>query len=244
LAYVIPDTQSRDLVRNPLIPIARHICHLRPSMLIHLGDHWDFPSLSPYDKGKKSHQALTYHTDVVAGNNAMIEFWHRIMLYWPSFHNDCESVILGGNHENRRIRAMDIAESSLVELMTLFPPNYDHWDTQLEFLKVFKWEGIEFCHYFQNPASARPINTARMLLTKRHISCIAGHKQGWDYEELPKGCDSQIQAIIAGSCYYHDETYKAHTNNHFRGTFILKNVKDGTFDYSRYSLESLTNEYK
>ena len=78
---------------------------------------------------------------------------------------------------------------------------------------------------------------------KSHRSRIAGHKQGVDYEEMPSGSDKMIQAMIVGSCYYHDEEYKAHTNNHFRGTVVLKNVREGMFDFSRYSLNALAERY-
>jgi len=79
-----------------------------------------------------------------------------------------------------------------------------------------------------------------MLLNKRHVSCVAGHKQGFDYAEQLQGKDKTIQALIIGSCYYHDENYKAHTNHHWRGTVLLYQLKNGAgFDYARYSLETL-----
>lgn len=243
LAYIIPDTQSREGVKNPLIPVAHHICQIRPSMLIHLGDHWDMPSLSRYDKGKKSHRVRTYHSDIVAGNKSMAEFWEIIHSKWVTFHDQCKSVMLRGNHEQRIETAKQYGPDELVSLMDLYPPCYDHWDKVIPFLKVFEWEGIEFCHYFQNTSSANPVGTARQLLLKGHKSRIAGHKQVFDYEELPQGSDSMIQAMIVGSCYYHEEAYKHHTNNHFRGTVVLKNIKDGTFDFSRYSLDALTERY-
>ena len=243
LAYIIPDTQSRDGVVNPLIPVAHHICQIRPTFLIHLGDHWDFPSLSQYDKGKKSHRSRTYHSDVVAGNKSMAEFWEIILKHWPRFHSECQSVILKGNHEQRLDRAKEYGPDELVSLMDLYPPDYTNWHQVIPFLRVFEWNGIEFCHYFQNSGGPRPIGTARQLLLKSHKSRIAGHKQGFDYEEMPSGSNSMIQAMIVGSCYYHDEEYKAHTQNHFRGTVVLKSFENGVFDFSRYSLSALAAKF-
>lgn len=243
IAYIIPDTQSREGVGNPLIPVAKHISQIRPDIIIHLGDHWDMPSLSQYDKGKKSHRVRTYHTDIRVGNEAMIEFWSILHKYWPSIHDQCKSIILEGNHERRIHRAKEYGPDELVSLMDMYPPDYSHWDRVIPFLTVFEWEGIEFCHYFQNLNSDRPISTARQLLMKSHKSRIAGHKQGFDYEEMGCGHDKMVQGMIVGSCYYHEEEYKAHTNNHFRGTVVIKNVQDGMFDFSRYSLDSLTKWY-
>ena len=213
LAYLIPDTQVREGVPNPLAPIAHHICAIRPTMLIHLGDHWDMPSLSKYDKGKKSHRALTYLKDISAGNLAMTEFWDIIHSSWPNFHDQCKSVILVGNHEERIDRAKEYGPDELVGLLDRHPRDYTHWDTVVPFLKVFTWHDIEFCHYFQNTNSALPIGNAKMLLTKGHTSRVAGHKQGFDYAEMPCGSQGMIQSLIIGSCYYHEEAYKTHTRS-------------------------------
>lgn len=243
LVYIIPDTQSKSNVLNPLIPLAHHICQIRPTLLIHLGDAWDMPSLSQYDKGKKSHRSRTYHTDVAAGNKAMAQFWEIIHSKWPSFHDQCQAVILKGNHEDRIDRAKEYGPDELVTLMDEFPCDYSYWDQVMPFLKVFEWGGIEFCHYFQNSGGPKPVGTARQLLMKGHKSRVAGHKQGFDYEEMPSGSNSMIQGMIVGSCYYHDEAYKAHTNNHFRGSVVLKSFIDGVYDFSRYSLGALAKRY-
>jgi hypothetical protein len=83
------------------------------------------------------------------------------------------------------------------------------------------------------------------MLNKRHVSCIAGHKQGFEYEEQLSGEDKTIQAMIVGSTYYHDEEYKNQSNHHWRGTVLLYNLECSTgFDYARYSLETLDMLYE
>lgn len=241
--YVIPDTQSKCGVENPLIAVACHISELKPDYIIHLGDHWDFPSLSQYDKGKKSHRAKTYRKDCEAGNHAMQEFFEVLDEQWPEHENVCEKIILVGNHEYRRDRAMEYGPDELIDLMDLVTPDYTRWDKVIPFLKVHKIEGIYFCHYFQQDASDRPISKPQQLLSKRHRSMIAGHKQGFEYAESITMEGDRIQAIIAGSCYYHDEGYKGHTNHHFRGTLTLRTIKAGQFDYSIHSLTSLDRAY-
>lgn len=240
--YVIPDTQSKVGVRNPLIPIAYHICEIRPSMIIHLGDHWDFPSLSQYDKGKKSHRVKTYRQDCEAGNHSMREFFAILDENWKD-HHSCKKVILRGNHEHRRDRAIEYGPDELVDLMELIKPDYTGWDEVVPFLQPYCIEDIYFCHYFQQDKSSRPIARPGQLLSKRHRSCIAGHQQGFEYAESITMEGEIIQAIIAGSCYFHDEAYKGHTNNHWRGTLCLYNITQGAFDFARYSLTSLDSWY-
>jgi len=239
--YVIPDTQSKEGVQNPLLPIAHHICELKPDYVIHMGDHWDMPSLSSYDKGKKSHEAKTYRKDITAGNKSMQEFWAVIALKWPKARKECIFEFLNGNHEFRRNRAMEYASEDLRDLMKAFPFEIDGWKEH-PFLKVIIRGGVSFSHYFANLNSDRPIGTARQILLKKHISCVAAHMQGYDYAEQLTG-KKTIQAIIAGSCYYHNETYKPQSNHHWRGSILLRDVKGGMFEFSRFSLFKLKEKY-
>ncbi|MBF31846.1 MAG: hypothetical protein Unbinned1322contig1000_39 [Prokaryotic dsDNA virus sp.] len=239
MIYVIGDTQSKPGVKNPLIAVAHHICDLKPKYVIHLGDHWDMPSLSYYDKGKKSSRPLTYHDDIDAGNRTMDEFWTIIAERWPKALDECQFHILKGNHEDRIRKAMEFCDDNMVRTFIDYPPCYDNWEHVHEFLRIVKIEGINFSHYFQNLSSAHPIGTARQLCLKKHTSCIAGHKQGFDYEEMMAD-DVMIQCMIVGSTYYHPEGYKIQSNHHWRGTVVLYNLDgQGQYDYARYSLDFL-----
>jgi hypothetical protein len=238
MIYTIGDTQLKPGVKNPLIAIAHHICDLRPKYCLHVGDHWDMPSLSYYDKGKKSHRILTYHDDIDAGNRAMLEFWAIISSRWPTALDECEFHILKGNHEDRIVKAMEFCEDNMRRVFLDYQPWYDNWKVH-SFLKIVKLEGINFSHYFQNLNSAHPIGTARQLCLKKHKSCFAGHKQGFDYEEMMTD-DGMIQCMISGSSYYHDEGYKIQSNHHWRGTVVLYNLDGkGQYDFARYSMDYL-----
>lgn len=240
MIYVIGDTQSKPGVKNPLVAYAHHICDLKPKYVIHLGDHWDMPSLSYYDKGKKSHRVCNYHDDIDAGNRAMVEFWAVLSTRWPTALDECEFHILKGNHEDRIKKAIEFCDDSMIRTYTDYTCWYENWHHVHKFLKIVKIKGINFSHYFQNLNSAHPIGTARQLCLKKHKSCIAGHKQGFDYEEMLTD-DANIQCMIMGSSYYHDEGYKAQSNHHWRGITVLYNLSgNGEFDYARYSLEYLT----
>lgn len=241
--YLIPDTQIRPGVRNPLTLIARHISDLRPDEVIHLGDHHDFPSLSAYDKGKKSHRVHSYLKDVRAGNEAFTEFFDELRTHWPRYRRSMRLRFLEGNHEHRRIRAIEYGDDALVDLIHEHPPDYSGWDQVVPFLKEIQVQGITFCHYFQQPNSHRAISSANAILNKKHTSCIAGHKQGFDYSEQLAAFGKKIQALVIGSCYFHDEEYKAHNNHHWRGVVVLKTLGGGEFDFERFSLSRLDSIY-
>ena len=240
MIYVIGDTQLKPGVRNPLIAVAYHIVELKPKWVVHLGDHHDMPSLSAYDKGKKSHRIHSYLADIKAGNRAFYEFWMIIESGWPKFREECIFHFHKGNHEYRITRALEYCDDSYKEMILEHQPDYINWTHVHEFLHINKIQEIRFCHYFQNLNSDRPIGTARQIAMKKHKSCIAGHKQGFDYEEMLGDEGENIQCMILGSTYYHPEGYKIQSNHHFRGTVVLYNYNGrGEYDFARYSLDFL-----
>jgi len=242
--YCIPDTQVKDRVDvSYLKSIAKHIAEVKPDYIIHLGDHHDMPSCSYYDKGKKSHEIYNYIDDINAGNDASYLFFKMLDLHWPQHKKKCKKIMLRGNHEDRINRAYDYGDVNLREVIKRFPINDYQWKV-IPFLKEFKLAGCYFSHFFPNENSGKPVGTARQLLLKKHRTCIAGHQQGFDYAEQLAGDGKRIHAIIAGSCYLHDEAYKGPNNHHFRGTFILRNVKNGMFDIERFGLQNLMRKYK
>jgi hypothetical protein len=76
------------------------------------------------------------------------------------------------------------------------------------------------------------------------MSCFAGHQQGRQIAYARKADGSEITAIIAGSCYEHDEEYlSSQGNNHWRGFYVLHEVKNGSFDEMAVSLNYINMKY-
>ena len=76
---VIPDTQVKpDSNFDHLYWAGRYAAATKPDVIIHLGDHWDMPSLSSYDVGKKSFEGRRYVNDIEAGNEGMARFLEPI----------------------------------------------------------------------------------------------------------------------------------------------------------------------
>ena len=52
---IIPDTQIKPDANYDHMTWAGHYAvKMKPDVIVHLGDHWDMPSLSSYDVGTKS----------------------------------------------------------------------------------------------------------------------------------------------------------------------------------------------
>jgi hypothetical protein len=91
----------------------------------------------------------------------------------------------------------------------------------------------------------RPITTAQALLTKKHMSCFAGHQQGRNIAYARRADGKEMTAIICGSCYEHEEDYLGvQGNQHFRGLYLLHNVNDGSFDECAVPLDYIKENFK
>lgn len=247
---VIPDTQVKEGVdTSHLSWISAYIVEKKPDMVIHLGDHWDMPSLSMYDYGKKSFEGKRYKKDIQAGNEgikkitASVEEYnehakkHNKKRYKPTF------IYLDGNHDQRIARAVN-DDAKLDGTIGLSDRDLTGW-INVPFLEPLIVNDVVFCHYLVSGVMGRPVTTAAALLSKKHQSCVVGHQQGRQVATSSKADGSQITAIIAGSCYLHDEEYMGvQGNKHWRGVVMLHELQNGHFDEMFVSLGFLEQKYK
>lgn len=246
---VIPDTQVREGVPvNHLKWISNFIVAKKPDIVVHLGDHWDMPSLSSYDVGKKSFEGRRYTKDIEAGNNGMALLSSSIDLHNARARKYKEKQYLPekyyctGNHDQRIQRAVE-DDPRLDGAIGMNDRDLTGWK-EIPFLEPLILEDIAFCHYFTTGIAGRPASTAAAQLRKTNMSSIAGHQQGKQIAYATKANGSTITSIIAGSCYMHSEAYLgAQGNKHWHGVIMLHEVKDGSFDESFISLKFLESRY-
>lgn len=251
---VIPDTQCKPgAPLDHMRWIGQYILDRKPDVVIQLGDNWDFPSLSSYDKGKKAMENRRVADDIQAGNEgiALLDAptnkanWSRRKRgtdqYLP------RKVLLRGNHEDRLRRAIeDNAQlDGVLSFDLLLSPG---WETH-DFLEVVFIDGVAYSHFFANPMTGRPygglINTR--LKTIGH-SFTAGHQQtldtGMRFIHSADG-PRQQRGLVAGACYLHDEDYLGPQGNaQWRGVLVCHEVHDGEYDLMEVSLEYLCRKYE
>lgn len=244
--YVIGDTQQKPGVKNPLVPVAFDIINTLPDYVVHIGDHFDFPSLGAYDKGKHSFNGNCYVKDIHAGNQAFYEFWSIIAMGRKDNPDwKCKFNFTNGNHEFRRDKALDTAPIEFIQLLKDYRPDFTGWDVVAPFLKPIIINGVHFVHYIANEFSGRAVSTANAALNKKHQSFVCGHKQALEYAEATTLSGKRIMGLIIGACYFHNEGYKGpQGNSHFRGTAYLRNVLDGQWEMEIRNLKTLERKYK
>lgn len=244
---VIPDSQVKPGVpTSHLNACGRYIAEKQPDVVVHLGDHWDFPSLSSYDRGKKAAEGRRVLADIKAGNDALEGLTKEIR---RRKQYDPRLVLLRGNHEDRMTRAIE--EDAKLDGVVGFHLLNDRtlgWEVH-DFLKPVVIDGIAFCHYFCRSANGTVVNSkrgapsARAQVNREMMSTVAGHKQGLDIhvQSTPNGIR---RGIIAGSFYQHEEDYLTpQGRDYWRGVLMLHECRNGEFDLMEVSLAYLLRRY-
>ena len=248
---VIPDCQIKEGVPlEHLTWAGEAICEYKPDVVVSIGDFADMPSLSSHDtKGSKYFEGLRYKKDIEIVHNGMemllkplkdLQYRqkkNKEKVYKPRM------VMTLGNHENRIDRAVN-NNPTLEGLISTKDLNYESdWEVH-EFLHPVFINGVGFNHYWPVGALGRPAASPAAIISKLHMSCIAGHQQGKQVAYGKRADGKPITAIVVGSYYLHDESYMDQlSNRHWRGLLVMNEVEDGHFDEMFLSIEYLKRKY-
>lgn len=246
---VLPDVQARDGIDfSFLTSIGNFIIKEKADCVVNIGDFADMESLSTYDRGLKSFEGKRYTKDIWAARQAMDALLTPLYEYNAKAKKNREKqykprmVLTLGNHENRINRAIN-EDSKLDGLISTDDLPYQDWEVY-KFLDVVTIENVAFSHYFTSGLMGRPIGTAQQMLNKLHMSAFAGHQQGRQVAYGKTASGKPLTAIICGSCYEHDEAYLGpQGNNHFRGLYVLNDVKDGSFNEVAVPLSTIVANF-
>lgn len=248
----IPDCQVREGVDvTYLRAIGQYIIDKKPDVIVNIGDFFDMPSLSSYDKGKTSFEGRRLQKDIESGKRGMQELLAPLRQHQKNYRNgnipsyNPRMVFCLGNHEERLKRVPNNNSEfegfigyHLLELEK-------DWEVH-DFLKPVNIQGINFVHYLANPMSGKPYggNAANQLKSVGASFCV-GHKQTLEVAIQPVIDGTMRLGIICGAAYLFDEPYKGYSgNNHFRGVVMLHEAKNGFADPSFVSTKFLIERLK
>jgi hypothetical protein len=243
---VIPDTQVKPGVNTDHLEyIGRFIVDRKPDVVVHLGDHWDMPSLSSYDKGKRNAENQRYQADIDAGIAGM----ERMLAPLKGMVKKPRLVMLTGNHEER-IERLANDEARLTGKIGYQDLQREAmgWEVY-DFLEPVVIDGIVYCHFFPRSGSGSITQTkrgapnAKAQLYREGRSCTAGHQQGLDVACAALAGKLQW-GMIAGSAYTHEENYLSPQGTaHWRGIVCKHEVSDGSYCPMFVSLSYLKRRY-
>lgn len=216
-----------------------------PFRVINIGDWFDMPSLSSYDKGKGKAELRRYKADIEAGHDAYAlvkEFCDDEVYSYADLH------ALGGNHGEGRCSRFMNDNPELIGL--LHGPQDTAEAFGWEYTPYLEWcrlDGVGYCHYMQNPNSGTAVsgvNVARSLLLKGHRSVTVGHNHRLDTYQTSDAFGNPIQTLSCG-CFFEDrEDYAGQSNDKWwRGLVLKTDVKDGAYNLTTLSMESIRRSF-
>jgi hypothetical protein len=241
---LVMDTQVKEGVEiDHLGAYGTYIADKQPEVVVCIGDWWDFPSLSFHNKpGSIEREGRRYCRDFDAGRKAMDLFLNTIARKAPGY--EPLKVFTLGNHDI--LPSRQAAEDARLEGTLVDPTKvlHDHGWLVYDFLQPVTIAGVAFSHYFPSGPMGRPIAKAASCLSTLHMSTIAGHQQGRDIAQARRADGSLMTSIISGSFYQHNERYLSpFANGHWRGTWFMHQVKDGSFDEMPLSLDFFKRKF-
>jgi hypothetical protein len=229
--------------------LGKLIADVKPDVVIHGGDSADMPSLSSYDRGKKSFEGRRYKKDV----EAHLDF-HDRMFHWikktkkkqPMF------VFLEGNHEHRIAKTINL-QPEMEGVISYNDLQLNRWYDLIVPYKngtpgVINLDGVNYAHFFVSGVMGRPVageHGAYSLIQKQLASCSAGHVHTADYAIRTSSDGTKIHGLVAGCYFDYDSDWAGDANRlYWRGLVLKKNVSDGEYDPQFISLKALKKEYQ
>lgn len=245
---VIPDLQVKPGVPTQHLQwAADYIADKKPDVVVQIGDWFDMPSLSSYDRGKRSSEGRRYKEDIQAGCASRTLFEARLKRrrFKPR-----RKVFTLGNHEERILRAVE-DDAKLEGQLSLQDLGFerDDWEVH-EFLRPVEIHDVWFSHFFpvngdgKVTQNKRGCPNAKTQGQRVKRSCVSGHLQGLDtaFIHTPMGLG---RSVISGSFYSHSESYLTPMGNvHWHGILSLNDIRNGGyFDIIEVSMDYLERKY-
>lgn len=238
--------------------LGKLIVEEKPDIVVQVGDFGDFPSLSSYDKGKKSFEGRKYADDV----RAVIEGQTRLFKPINEYNKQLRikklkkyqprMVMLGGNHCEGRINRAINEDRKLEGTISIEDQKFEDFGWEYSSFKdIIEIEGIYFSHYFTKGLMDSPIsgNTSTLggnILKEMKDNAFQGHTHYLSIANsvLPNG--RQIWGGSVGCYFEHSVDYvsKRAQAEWWRGVVMLSTSNKEIRDIDLIHISTLKKEYK
>lgn len=217
----------------------------REFILLSIGDFCDVHSLSSWDKGKASGENARYHLDIAANKRAL----ELIDQGLGDYAKTVRKVITLGNHENRvnRFANDNPAMSGYLDAGVDLGFAEHGWEV-VPFLKPKRINGVTFVHYVPNKMGRAMggVTLTRRLVQTCHASVVVGHSHSFSHWKECEPLEGRVLHGVQVGCFFEaDHDFAGPMGNHQydKGLVLLENVRNGDFDVTTISMESLQERY-
>lgn len=251
---VVPDSHANPFDKNDRYDLlGRFILDRKPEVVVDIGDWADMPSLSSYDKGKRSFEGRRYKEDIASCVDAHERTWAPTKEY-----NDRAKKNRDKQYRPKKISTEGNHNYRITRLTELHPELHGSISTaDLQFEKygwtVYPYEqpvtinGIVFCHTLPTGVSGQPISgqsIAKTLIQKNHVSCVVGHSHLLDYYYTAGADGRRLHGLNCGVFWDATPDF-ASSSAHlwWRGLCYLHGAENGSYDLETISMERLRALY-
>jgi hypothetical protein len=221
---------------------------VRPDVVVALGDTADMPSLSGYDKGKRSFIGRTYRADINAHGDFQDRLWSTVR---KSKRKLPRRISLIGNHEQRITRAIEI-QPELEGTIGYGDLELERWYNDVVYYNgatpgTIELDGVLYGHYFVSGVQGRPIggeHPAYTMLSKQFTSSTQGHTHTLDFCTRTRAGGERIYGLLAGCYQDYIPAWAGEAGKcWWSGVIVKRNVDRGSYSPQFISIEELKQEY-
>lgn len=251
---VVPDCHAHPGYDNQRADwLGQYIKDSKPDVVVNMGDTFDMPSLSRYEKGKVSSYESSYEKDIISGVDFLDRMWHPIR---KSKKKRPLSIFLEGNHEHRLKSFLESNDYHQLEgnSVGIGYKDYQLSDYHQEIVYyegqtpgIYSLEGISFAHFMVSGLMGRPIggeHHASSLIAKNHSSCVVAHSHTLDFAVRGTVTGKTIMGLVSGVYQDYKSGWAGKINElWFPCVINLRGAEDGRYDPEVISLSRLCREY-
>jgi hypothetical protein len=249
---VVPDPHAHPSYNNNRADwLGQYIKDTKPDVVVNMGDTFDMPSLSSFDKGKASFHGASYEKDINAGLYFLDRMWNPIRV---AKKKKPYSVFLEGNHCHRLKKVLEYQPELAGDRFGVSYKNYQLSDYHNEVVYyegqtpgIYTCEGVSFAHFMVSGLMGRPIggeHHASSLLAKNHSSCVVAHSHTVDWAVRSSPTGKRVMGLVAGVFQDYKSPWAGNLNHlWWSGIVRLRDVEDGVYDPEFISISALRREY-
>lgn len=246
---VIPDQHAHFEHSNERANwLGRLIIDVRPDVVVNIGDAVDLPSLSGFEKGKKSFHGKTYQKDIECHIDFQSRLWDQVIARKKKLPR---RVFLHGNHERRIGEAIN-SQSELDGTISYNDLRLSDWYDEIipyngNTPGTIEIDGITYAHYFTSGILGRAVSGEHIAYTsvsKLFSSCTFGHSHLFDICTRTRADGSKIIGCSVGCYQDYTNDWAGEIGKLWdRGVLIKKGVQNGQYDFEWVGLNTLKKEY-
>lgn len=249
---VVPDPHAHpDFNNNRADWLGKFILDRKPDVVVNMGDTFDMPSLSSYDKGKASFHGNSYEKDINSGIDFLDRMWHPIR---KAKKKRPFSVFLEGNHEHRLKKVLETEPQLAGNRFGVSYKNYQLKDYHNEVVYykgqtpgIYSCQGFNFAHYMVSGVMGKPLQSvhhASALIDKLHVSSVVAHSHTVDYAIRNTVTGKTLTGIVAGVYQDYESKWAGYVNQlWWPGLVYLHGAEDGAATVEFITLDKIRREY-